>query len=283
MSTSRYLESGSLTLQPGEDGTFIVDPLCCGVHKADGSVDRTAVIRKLTPRVRVRLAEPSAQNDNLEAGNILLRESLVEVGGEKPTGSVLDRLYNGDRDLIQMAARQISMGNTVTYQPVTCPGCRGRYHPVITIDNMEVFRVNPDEVEAITDPAGNPALGFRVESAEHEIEAVVRFSQGRDQKAVEKVRRNFVAALHRMICECVHSFRFRGEEIEHRGAALQAWVESPAGVPMDAWDWLTEEIMDHQPGPDLVNFMACPDCGRRELLDLGASDFLVPTPRGRRR
>jgi hypothetical protein len=114
-----------------------------GLYDPFEGVTRTAQIRELTG------ADEEAIARITDAGKALLtilERATVKIGEKPADKDALDTLLAGDREMILLAIRKATFGNTVTVGPGFCPSCDVEQTFTIDLDaDVEVKKLNEED------------------------------------------------------------------------------------------------------------------------------------------
>ena len=130
-----------------EDNEFL---LPVGYTDSDGNVHRRGTLRPMTGETEEAIADPKVRDNGGKVITELLY-SVVESLGTLPriNKDVIRDLCTIDRDYLLLKNRQVSLGDTTSYDEV-CPHCRGRNAITINLADMPVTYMDEEEPKEIT-------------------------------------------------------------------------------------------------------------------------------------
>lgn len=182
----------------------------------------------------------------------ILQRGVVSIGGKKATQEMLDDLLAGDRELLLVAIRNATFGNTIELSG-PCPECN-------TSATFEVDLKEDVEIKRLEDPVNDRS--FVVNGKTGPIK--VNLPTGHAQKKLVQNSDKTVAELDTLLLrECVASI----------GGTPMVDVRQVLNMGIQDRRKVTSEIAERTPGPRLADIKkACPSCGQEVPLPLTVAD-----------
>ena len=208
--------------------------LLAGVEINDELVTEVE-IRELNGADEEAIAKSGSLGKSL---NTILTRGVVKFGDTKATPEITDRMVSGDRDLVMLAIRKLTFGNTVESE-LTCQMCGERTHVSLDLDkDIPVRQFSGEWVWDVSTKRG-----------------VIRVTipTGSTQKKLMDNQASTSAELSTLLLsECIVSVD--GLPVVPYRVALELGIQDREN--------LLKTIMDNIPGPRLVEVTtACEACG----------------------
>jgi len=116
--------------------------LTAGLFDLTGDIAMEAEIRELTGVDEEAVARITDMGKSLLA---ILQRGVVSIGGTKATQEMLDDLLVGDRELLLLAIRRATFGETIELEG-PCPDCSVQQSFMVDLGEVEIKRLeNPED------------------------------------------------------------------------------------------------------------------------------------------
>lgn len=239
-----------------------------GYVDEDGRVHRAAVLRKMTGREEVLLADRKLRQNGGRLVTELLASCLRRLGELEPVPrEVVSRLTSADRNYLLLELRKITFGSTMetTYD---CPSCGESNRSLQDLDELTVRRVNgegaPDVVVDLED-------GYVDSGGELYTTIVFRLPTGADEERVATaLKGNASEGMSALLTRCLVAV---GDMPQQRREALGTKVMTDLTLGDRAL--IDRAFRIGIPGVELVREVECEACGRRVERNLDLSSFFT--------
>ena len=124
--------SGDMPPDPDDEPKYMPDipdgsvTLAAGYVDADGECTRDAEVRELTGVDEEAMGKKDATGNLARFIDVIVRRGTVSIGGRDATKEMLDSLLIGDRDVLALAIRRATYGDTLRL-PLVCPSCEHEF------------------------------------------------------------------------------------------------------------------------------------------------------------
>lgn len=215
----------------------------------DGVWHRDAQVRELNGYDEEAIAAAGAGNDPQKVVDTLLTRGVVSVGGEPMTHKLADELLIGDRELLIMAIRRASFGDSLEFEQLPCAHCGELVDLTVPLEAIPAVHLEDPEQREFEVPLRKGGT------------AMVRMPTGADQKAVFNVRNNRAKQDSVILNACVlRLLQPDGTEVPHPPAQSVAMADRQA---------ILQFLVDRQPGPRLADFSFTHEtCGKEVDLPI---------------
>ena len=230
--------------------------LPCGYVDDAGVVHDQAHLRELTGEEEDILATPKMSGS--EKMTRIISNCLLKLGDlDKPGRDVVRKLTIGDRAVLLLAMRSVSLGAVYPFR-VKCPSCSAGFHTGVRLDKLEVTIMGDKKLRSheLTLPSGRRAT-LKVMTGEDELELEKKKAQFKRSDALSMAVMSRVAKLDgkdKVSVRDMKSMTFRDRQ------AVRNWftkVEGGVNTDID---------------------VECESCSFefQTVLDIGQPDFFFP-------
>lgn len=220
--------------------------LLAGIE-VDGQHVLDAEIRELNGADEEAIAKSGGLGKSL---NTILQRGVVKLGDFPATVELLDRLVSGDRDLLMLAIRKLTFGNSAETE-VVCQTCKTRVP--VTIDLTEDVPVRQFPGEWEWEVSTN--LGWV------KVTVPTGFVQKRLMDAIDLTSAELSTIL---LSGCI--LAVDGRPVVPSRVALELGIRDREN--------LLKQIIDNTPGPRLLEVTtACEACGEKISLPLSLASL----------
>lgn len=215
----------------------------------DGTWHRDAEVRELNGYDEEALAAVGAGNAPQKVIETLLARGVVSVGGEPMSRKLAGELLIGDRELLIMAIRRATFGDTLTFEQLPCSHCSELLDLTVPLGAIPFVHLDDPERTEYEVPLRKG------------VTAVVRMPTGDDQEVVFAVRDNRAKQDSAILSRCVlRLVQADGTEVPRPPAQTLSWADRQA---------ILQFLVDTQPGPRLAEFTFTHDtCGEEVSLPI---------------
>lgn len=240
----------------------IADPPDCSLTLPHGYVDmsgdvhRDAVVRELTGADEEYIAKQSATGNLGKIISAYLERGVESIGGQPVNSEMLKMLVIGDRDALLLKIRQVTFGDTITFDPYICPECGEESTVEYDLSVVPIRESDPEE-----------ALNFKVELRDGRV-ALCTLPTGADQEVIFSITNKTPAeraAIQNTVLlgRCVNSIDGAPFTPEHAAALGLADRRR-----------LLKVLDEKQPGPDYNDVrIQCSDCGKESPMFVSIGDL----------
>ncbi|WP_369042230.1 hypothetical protein [Streptomyces sp. Midd1] len=214
----------------------------------DGTWYRDAEVRELNGYDEEAIAAVGAGTPQKVIETLLTR-GVVSVGGEPMNRKLAGELLIGDRELLILAIRRATFGDTLEFERLPCSNCGELVDLTVPLGALPFVHLDdPERIE----------YGVPLRKG---VTAVVRMPTGDDQDAVFAVRENRAKQDTAILSRCVlRLVQADGTEISRPPAQTLAWADRQT---------ILQHLVDTQPGPRLSDFTFTHEtCGREVALPI---------------
>jgi hypothetical protein len=220
----------------------------------------------MTGLARKSIAREDVRSNPAKVTDVLLLQCLKRVG---PITNINNRFIGdmlvADRDFLLIEIRRVSMGDTVTAN-TECEKCSNKIEVKFKLDEISVTPLKDGTFEMKEN-----LRVFRALSETPRVNALFRFPKGDDQALiVPLLNKNPVEANYRMYVACL--LEWEGKPGPFGGTFLDS-------QPVNVLDMIDDLFLEHQPGPDFTQKVACPVCTADIEMSFQGSDFLFRLPK----
>jgi len=239
-----------------------------GYLDADGSLHRTAALRKMTGRDEAIMADKNNRNNAARMVTELLANCLVRLGDiEKPGRPIVQQLYSGDRYFLLMKLREITFGPDMQAS-YSCPTCREANGLIEDLAALDVIRLADGEL--LEDIVVVLDDGYDDRNGQHYDTLVFRYPTGADEeKIASAVRENASAGKNALMARCLKSC---GDMPKNRMEGLGTAIFNDLTLGDRAR--IDRALNEQGPGIRLSRELDCVNCGRHFNATLDLSNFL---------
>lgn len=200
----------------------------------DGTWYRDAEVRELNGYDEEAIAAAGAGSVPQKVVETLLTRGVVSVGSEPMTRKLAGELLIGDRELLIMAIRRATFGDTLDFERLPCSNCGELVDLTVPLAAIPFVHLDDPEQAEYEVPLRKGAT------------AVVRMPTGEDQEQVFNVRNNRAKQDSVILSRCVlRLVQADGTEV-HRPPAQS--------LNMADRQTILQFLVDRQPGPRLADF-----------------------------
>lgn len=214
----------------------------------DGTTN-TAEVRELNGADEEAIAKSSDMGKGLLT---ILERATVKIGDKKPTREDLDSLLAGDREMLLLAIRKVTFGNTVKLGPGACPEC----------GEEQVFEVDLTK-DVVVKKLENDERYFSVDCKIGEVK--VGLPDGGTQKDIVNSTNKTAAELDTLLLKgCIATIN---------GLPVMS-VQQVRDLSITDRRKILNAISDRNPGPQLSEIKKnCQACGQEVPLPLTLADL----------
>lgn len=237
----------------------------------DGTAVKEVRLNELNARIRKEMGKPNLRNNPVQLVSTVLAHCIESIGGNPITEKDINNLLIGDRDFCLLKVREISLGSEV-HLTFNCPMCQVSNRSSIDLQSIAIYELNEDNYEIREDITPDPRVFMIKGDFQPPWEALFRFPLNSDQRAV--MRGSVINPLQ--------------AQQDLFGRCLIEWNKEKVfpthidDLSLPEINYLTSEIQDALPGPDLNTEIECVSCGATVPMPMESSDFLFPEDLGRR-
>ncbi|MEU0214541.1 hypothetical protein ABZ281_05225 [Streptomyces sp. NPDC006265] len=200
----------------------------------DGTWYRDAEVRELNGYDEEAIAAAGAGSAPQKVVETLLTRGVVSVGSEPMTRKLAGELLIGDRELLIMAIRRATFGDTLDFERLPCTHCGELVDLTVPLAAIPFVHLDDPEQAEYDVPLRKGAT------------AVVRMPTGEDQEQVFSVRNNRAKQDSVILSRCVvRLVQADGSEVRRPPAQ---------SLNMADRQTILQFLVDRQPGPRLADF-----------------------------
>ncbi|MGH2933878.1 MAG: hypothetical protein ACRDL2_05105 [Gaiellaceae bacterium] len=237
-----------------------------GYVDEDGRIHRAAVLRKMTGREEVLLADRKLRQNGGRLVTELLSCCLRRLGELEPVPrDVVSRLTSPDRNYLLLELRKITFGSAMetTYE---CPSCGATSRSLQDLDELTVHRVNgegaPDVIVDLED-------GYVDTDGALYTTMVFRLPTGADEERVATtLKGNASEGMSALLTRCLVSV---GDMPQQRREMIG--TKLMIDLTLGDRSRIDRAFRHGMPGVELVREVECEACGRRAERNLDLSSF----------
>jgi hypothetical protein len=242
-----------------------------GYEDADGRVQRTAVLRKMTGRDEAAMADRRNRTNGARIITELIGNCLLQLGDiEHPGVQVARAMYSADRQYLLVKLREITFGSEMqaTYP---CPTCREATVRIENLDELEVGVL--EDGELLGDVVVDLEDGYTDRDGTRYDTITFRAPRGDDEERITAtMRENPSHGKNALMARCVVSLGDMPEaRIQALGTALFSDLTLSDRAKID------RAVNNGGPGIKLRREVTCGGCGRDFTAALDMSNFLAPS------
>jgi hypothetical protein len=236
-------------------------PMGCVI---DEKFHRKVELRKMKARDRLEMSRKKNQKDPMKTFDLVLNRCVLSIGGKPTTESMIKSLSTGDRDLIFIALRLFSIGETMIYRTVCGnPQCKEDLEvelslyeiPITTRDDRFIIKNGRAYIKE-----KNERLGIEME---------MRVPDNSDFNRLKKYVVNQDPELDYQL------YKLCLEKWNDKEGPFSIDFILDLEIPQISW---LESIVKSFPGPNWDVDITCEFCGSVGKINLGNLDFLSSTP-----
>ena len=229
---------------PGENQVTLERGIC-----RDGTWYRDAEVRELNGFDEEALAAVGAGSSPQKIIETLLTRGTVSVGGEPMNRKLASELLIGDRELLILAIRRATFGDTLEFERLPCSNCGELVDLTVPLDAIPFVHLDEPERIEYEVPLRKGAT------------AIVRLPTGDDQEAVFAVRDNRAKQDSVILSRCVlRLVQVDGAEVLRPPSQTLSWADRQAVLKF---------LVATQPGPRLADFAFTHEtCGEEVSLPI---------------
>lgn len=223
-------------------------PLERGICR-EGTWYRDAQVRELNGLDEEAIAAAGTTGPPHKVFEAILLRGVVSVGGEEMSRGLARELLIGDRELLIMAIRRATFGDSLEFERLPCPHCDELVDLTVPLDAIPQVRLeDPERTE------------FDV-ALRHGATAYVRLPTGADQEAVLGIRNNAARQDSEILSRCVLRIaKADGTEIDRPPAQTLSMADRQT---------ILRFLTAKQPGPRFRDFSFTHDtCGEEVPLPI---------------
>jgi hypothetical protein len=242
-----------------------------GYVDADGQLQRTAVLRKMTGRDESLMVDKKNKNNAARLVSELLGNCLLRIGTlEKPGTKTAQALFSADRHYLLVKLREITFGSEMqaTY---ACPTCREANSVIEDLSELEVVKTEngdlPDDIVVSLED------GYISRDGELYDTMVFRYAVGLDEeKIAPTIRENPSHGKNALMARCLTALGdMPKQRIEGLGTAIFNDLTLSDRALID------KALNNGGPGIKMKRELNCQGCGRQFSASLDMTNFLAPS------
>jgi len=240
-----------------------------GYVDENGGVHRIAVLRKMTGREEVLLADRKLRQNGGRLVTDLLSNCLRRLGGLDPVPrDAVSRLTSPDRNYLLLELRKITFGSAMETM-YECPSCGTTNRTLQDLDDLTVRRVSSE---------GAPDVRVELEDGYVDTDGalyttmVFRLPTGTDEERVATtLKGNASEGMSALLTRCLVEV---GDMPQQRREMIGTKVI--ADLTLGDRSRIDRAFRHEMPGVELIREVECEACGRRAERNLDLSSFFSP-------
>lgn len=251
----------------GSDENEIHDLLAGYVDK-NGVCHKTFTIREMTGADEEYINRADIKSNGARVITALLSRCVLSVGtltkksvgNPKEWENIFKEMLSGDRDIIMLAIRRESVGDTIEVTH-TCPNpdCKAKLKTVVSIDELAI-----NEFDGIREIPFELPKGYRDRKGEFHKKGIMRRPNGLDGELLTPLAKNNLAKAETTLLTRICRF----EDGTHIDESIMS------GLTKKDRDYLLNILNDHPMGVDMTVDVMCDRCGEYFKGNLNQSNFM---------
>lgn len=251
----------------GSDENEVHDLLAGYVDK-DGVCHKTFTIREMTGADEEYINRADIKSNGARVITALLSRCVLSVGtltkksvgNPKEWENIFKDMLSGDRDIIMLAIRRESIGDTIEVTH-TCPNpdCKAKLKTVVSLDELAI-----NEFDGIREMPFELPKGYRDRKGEFHKKGIMRRPNGLDGELLTPLAKNNLAKAETTLLTRICRF----EDGTHIDESIMS------GLTKRDRDYLLSVLNDHPMGVDMTVDVMCDRCGEYFKGNLNQSNFI---------
>lgn len=251
----------------GSDENEVHDLLAGYVDK-DGVCHKTFTIREMTGADEEYINRADIKSNGARVITALLSRCVLSVGtltkksvgNPKEWENIFKEMLSGDRDIIMLAIRRESIGDTIEVTH-TCPNpdCKAKLKTVVSLDELAI-----NEFDGIREMPFELPKGYRDRKGEFHKKGIMRRPNGLDGELLTPLAKNNLAKAETTLLTRICRF----EDGTHIDESIMS------GLTKRDRDYLLSVLNDHPMGVDMTVDVMCDRCGEYFKGNLNQSNFI---------
>lgn len=249
------------------DETEIHDLLAGYVDK-DGVCHKTFTIREMTGADEEYIHRADIKSNGARVITALLSRCVLSVGtltkksvgNPKEWENIFKEMLSGDRDIIMLAIRRESVGDTIEVTH-TCPNpdCKAKLKTMLSLDELVI-----NEFDGIREIPFELPKGYKDRKGEFHKKGIMRRPNGLDGELLTPLAKNNLAKAETTLLTRICRF----EDGTHIDESIMS------GLTKRDRDYLLSVLNDHPMGVDMTVDVMCDRCGEYFKGNLNQSNFI---------
>lgn len=249
------------------DETEIHDLLAGYVDK-DGVCHKTFTIREMTGADEEYIHRADIKSNGARVITALLSRCVLSVGtltkksvgNPKEWENIFKEMLSGDRDIIMLAIRRESVGDTIEVTH-TCPNpdCKAKLKTMVSLDELVI-----NEFDGIREIPFELPKGYKDRKGEFHKKGIMRRPNGLDGELLTPLAKNNLAKAETTLLTRICRF----EDGTHIDESIMS------GLTKRDRDYLLSVLNDHPMGVDMTVDVMCDRCGEYFKGNLNQSNFI---------
>lgn len=242
--------------------------LLAGYTDKDGVVHKTFTLREMTGADEEYINRPDIKTNGAKVATSLLARCVTSIGTltKKSVGSpkawedIFKEMLVGDRDIILIELRRLSIGETIEVTH-NCPNpnCKAKLKTEVSIDELAITPFNGEFVIPFELPRG-----YRDKKGVIHKKGVMRRPNGLDGELLTPLAKNNIAKAETTLLTRICKF--------DDGAYIDESVMS--GLSIKDRQYLQSILHDNQFGVEMSVDVMCDHCGEFFKGNLNQSNFI---------
>lgn len=245
-----------------------VNDLLAGYVDKDGVCHKTFTIREMTGADEEYINRADIKSNGARVITALLSRCVLSVGtltkksvgNPKEWENIFKDMLSGDRDIIMLAIRRESIGDTIEVTH-TCPNpdCKAKLKTVVSLDELAI-----NEFDGIREMPFELPKGYRDRKGEFHKKGIMRRPNGLDGELLTPLAKNNLAKAETTLLTRICRF----EDGTHIDESIMS------GLTKRDRDYLLSVLNDHPMGVDMTVDVMCDRCGEYFKGNLNQSNFI---------
>lgn len=253
--------------EAGSDTTKELDLLAGYVDK-DGVTHKTFTIREMTGADEEYVNRADIKTNGAKVSTALLSRCVLSVGtltrksvgNPKAWENIFKEMLTGDRDIILLALRKESIGDTIEVTH-TCPNpdCKAKLKTEVSIDELDIL-----EFDGLREIPFELPKGYKDRKGVVHKTGIMRRPNGLDGELLTPLAKNNIAKAETLLLTRICKF--------DDGTYIDESVM--ASLSLKDRNYLQNLLNDHQFGVDMTLDVMCDRCGEYFKGNLNQSNFI---------
>ena len=266
-----YADSIAEIAETQSEGSFDenkVYDLLAGYVDKDGVTHKTFTLREMTGADEEFVNRADIKSNGAKVSTALLSRCVLSVGtltrksfnSPKEWENIFKEMYTGDRDVILLELRRISIGDTIEVSH-TCPNpeCKAKLKTEILIDELKI-----NEFDGLREIPFELPKGYKDKKGVIHKQGIMRIPNGLDGELLTPLAKNNIAKAETLLLTRICKFS--------DGAYIDDSVM--ASLSIKDRNYLQSLLNDHQFGIDMTVDIMCDHCGEYFKGNLNQSNFI---------
>ena len=242
--------------------------LLAGYVDKDGVVHTTFTIREMTGADEEYVNRPDIKSNGAKISTALLSRCVLSVGtltrksvgNPKDWENIFKNMLVGDRDIILLELRRLSIGETIEVSPV-CPNpeCKAKLKTEVPIDELSIT-----EFDGLREIPFELPKGYRDRKGVLHKTGIMRRPNGLDGELLTPIAKKNIAKAETTLLTRLCKF--------DDGAYIDESVM--ASLSVKDRSYLQSVLNEHQFGVDMTVDVMCDHCGEYFKGNLNQSNFI---------